>query len=89
MIGTCGETFWLIEGSRLALYWLLRHRSCLSEGPPPAIALLEALGHPPPPPGDVESNDTSGFAGAVAAAKAADVVIYVGGNRRHLGEGGA
>jgi len=30
---------------------------------------------------DVESNDTSGFAAAVAAAKAADVVVYVGGNR--------
>ena len=30
---------------------------------------------------DVESNDTSGFEAAVAAAKAADVVVYVGGNR--------
>ena len=30
---------------------------------------------------DVESNDTSGFAAAVAAAKAADAVVFVGGNR--------
>ena len=30
---------------------------------------------------DVESNDTSGFAAAVAAAKAADMVVFVGGNR--------
>ena len=30
---------------------------------------------------DVESNDTSGFAAAVAAAKAAELVVFVGGNR--------
>eukprot|EP01052_Picozoa_sp_SAG31_P041756 SAG31_NODE_6419_length_2027_cov_1.037344_2_plen_295_part_00 len=41
---------------------------------------------------DVESNSTSGFADAVAAAKAADVVVYVGGNRNcegGQGKGGA
>lgn len=41
---------------------------------------------------DVESNDTSGFSAATAAAKAADLVIFVGGNRNcegGQGHGGA
>ena len=41
---------------------------------------------------DVESNSTAGFAAAVALAKAADVVLYVGGNRNcegGQGHGGA
>lgn len=41
---------------------------------------------------DVESSDTSGFAAAVSAAKGADAVIYVGGNRNcegGQGKGGA
>ena len=41
---------------------------------------------------DVESNDTSGFDAAVAAASAADVVVFVGGNRNCEGgqrQGGA